>query len=80
MAHDSQNLTVIAFAAKWGNRMKITNTSMHAVCVAVRWASMKGFPNKLSRWTPEQNDAMQDICEEVDRRHALREIASNLIN
>lgn len=52
--------------------LNITNVSMYAFRVALRWALIKGYPEMIDDWTQEQSDTIQNVANEVDRRHVKR--------
>ena len=48
--------------------MRISNVSLRALIVAIRWCRMNNFPTSLNTWSNEQNKKAQWLAEEVDRR------------
>ena len=53
--------------------LEIKNVSLHAFCVALRWAGMSGrFPNNVREWTLDDNLHLQNVANEIDRRARFR--------
>lgn len=52
--------------------LNVGGFSLRAFVVGVRWARLKGWPEKVADWTQEHNDIMQCVCEEYDRRKRER--------
>jgi hypothetical protein len=50
----------------------ISNVSVHAFCVATRWALRAKFPNMLDQWEQKHFDKVQAVAEEVDARQAKK--------
>jgi hypothetical protein len=48
---------------------KVTNVSLYALRVAIRWCALKHYPAMLADWTDEQMAMLQTIADEVDRRN-----------
>jgi hypothetical protein len=49
--------------------ISIKHVSVKAFIVALRWASIKGYPHLLIEWTEEQSQTVQNVALEYDRRH-----------
>ena len=46
----------------------VTNVSLYALRVAIRWCALKRYPAMLADWTDEQMAMLQTIADEIDRR------------
>lgn len=53
--------------------LSISNVSVRALAVAMRWARIHGkFPNRVADLTKEHSDKLQNVAEEYDRRQSRR--------
>jgi hypothetical protein len=52
--------------------LSITNCSVQGFVVAVRWARMNNFPEKVKDLTECQSKKIQLVADEYDKRHNLR--------
>ena len=43
---------------------------MQAFITAIRWARLNGYPDKVADITEEQNEKLQAVANEYDRRHS----------
>ena len=49
-------------------RIKVSNVSLYALSVALRYAMIHKWPSKLDDWNETQGERLQALASEVDRR------------